>query len=204
MCVRVTRSLSTLQAKYPQSNVLISAITSECLVTAIAALQVEGIIKQGAEGLASRLDPQSSQLSPSLELALSSFSNTLVILDGEVQKAIDVDQLGRLGWKSKTKYDNEEHANHSSWSAKCAASFGIRNSNFNLCQSVSVIMTLIQVKGVDFWSSTDPAGQHRCTAKDGTETANFKQSRAMSATASATVSTVESAEFSFDDQIISR
>lgn len=104
LCVRVTYALNNVKTNYSQSNMTISAIVSECSVIAAALTQIERIAKQDPDGLASRLDPNTSQLGASFELAMSGCSITLTVLNEEVQKLIGAEKVGFLGWRPRAKY----------------------------------------------------------------------------------------------------
>lgn len=109
MCVKITKSLNDVKTKYSQSNATVSAIITECSVIATALTHIENIAKQDPKGLASRLDPSTSQLGSSFELALNGCSITLLVLNDEVQKIVGPEKAGFLSWKSKAKYMwNEE------------------------------------------------------------------------------------------------
>jgi len=104
MCVKITKSLNDVKSKYSQSNATISAIICECSVIATALTHIEKLAKQDPRALASRLDPNTSQLGSSFELALNGCSITLIVLNDEIQKMIGSEKTGFLSWKSKAKY----------------------------------------------------------------------------------------------------
>jgi hypothetical protein len=104
LCVKVTHTLHDVKTKYSQANLTISTIISECSVIATALTQMDEIAKRDPSGLSSRLDPNTSHLGASIELALGGCSITLAVLNEEVVKLTGIEKVGFLRRRSKAKY----------------------------------------------------------------------------------------------------
>lgn len=104
LCVKTTETLGDLQTKYSQSNSTISAIKSECSILTATLNQIDTIAKRNADSLTLRLDPNSSHLGPTIELALSGCSIVLSVVYGEFQKVTEEQKVSSLTRRLKVIY----------------------------------------------------------------------------------------------------
>lgn len=104
LSIKIAKSLDDAKTKYSHASLMIASISSECSVLAVALGQIEKVVKRDNKNLSSKLDPATSDLNISLELALGGCRTILLSLDEEVKKITGAKGSHPLKWKSKVKY----------------------------------------------------------------------------------------------------